>query len=225
MAITQLLGSGFRIAEVTFVGAAQQSSTTSATKTVSTSIGTARTDRYVIVYATLGTSGAGRSVSSATINGVAATIAQNLQSTSVTAGLACFFALVPTGTTPVTITAVLSGTTTSSVSNFHVYTLTGRSTLSVSGNADGGGATSATTSNTITPPVFGFSMHLWGTTSSPSSPTWSGTITPTQQGAISLSRTAVTDVLNANGGTSVTTTHTTATSIGRRLVTTSFAYR
>ena len=224
-----MMGGGFPNAVITFISSAQQAATTSATKTVSTSIGTASADRYVIVYGTFAnTQLTPRTISSATINGVAATIAQNIASTTATASIGCFFALVPTGTGAVTITANMSGTTVSSVSSFHVYTVTGRTTLTATAAVDSGAGAGVSTRSTITtPPVYGFAVHQWGGLTVPTTPTWSSTIgTPTITGVGTASTTyvSVTDTTSANGGVSVTTTFTSVNNTSCRMNSVSFSY-
>ena len=128
----------------------------------------------------------------------------------------------------VTITANMSGTTVSSVSSFHVYTVTGRTTLTATAAVDSGAGAGVSTRSTITtPPVYGFAVHQWGGLTVPTTPTWSSTIgTPTITGVGTASTTyvSVTDTTSANGGVSVTTTFTSVNNTSCRMNSVSFSY-
>jgi hypothetical protein len=95
---------------------------TSATKTfTSVDIGTPDADRYVIVTLQWVNSFGARTLNSATINGVSASVTTS-RTASISTGHGVFFAKVPTGTS-VTVVANLSGTTISNYTeNIAVYT-------------------------------------------------------------------------------------------------------
>jgi hypothetical protein len=96
---------------------------TSSTKTfTSVDIGTPDADRYVIVALQWVTDASSTSLSSATINGVSASVTTS-RSVSFNTAHGVFFAKVPTGTS-VTIVANLSGTTLTTYNeNIAIYTI------------------------------------------------------------------------------------------------------
>jgi len=226
MSLMQTVAGGFRNAIITWRSATTAVATASATKTISMSIGTEPSaDRYVIVYLQHPTSNTARTVNTATINGVSATIAVNLASGAASYGVACFFALVPTGSGSVGITANLTGTTTSATHAYQVWTVTGRTTLTFASSATSGVATSTTGSAVITPPVYGFNLNFYVAANAPTSPTWTSTLgAPTQVNSNGVTSSSVGDFTSANGGEAVTTTFTSANNQSRSVRSTSFSY-
>ncbi len=83
------------------------SNTTVYTYSASVNIGAAAANRRVVIGCSWAGDGAQRSVASATINGVSATIHLNTQRTAAGAGV--FSAVVPTGTTGITVVVTMDG--------------------------------------------------------------------------------------------------------------------
>lgn len=201
------------------------SSTGSATKTISLGIGTASSDRWVIVLFQW-PAGENRTISSATINSVSATIGSNNTSSSTTFGNGSFFAKVTSGTGVVTISAVLSGDTNTATSGFAVYTLTGRTTLTYSGTQNQSAVATATSrTTTLTVPSNGFNLNWWISTSTPTAGTWSGTPSaPTLQSPVSQ-RVCSSAFQNFTASSqSVTATFSHSNSIAVRLCSTAWNY-
>jgi hypothetical protein len=204
--------------------------TNSATKTVTASIGTESSDRWVVVMMQYPANSAfttGRSVNSATIGDISATIGHNFTSTSVSSGNVSFFAQVTSGTTAI-MTVNLSGTTNSTFSKFFVYTITGRTTLSFASVEDSGSASETSkTTTTATVTTDNFLISQWNSSSVPTNPVWSGSpsaptlllTSPSNTGA-----SGVFDNLEQSTKSDVTQTFSQDNSIICRLVTTRWQY-
>jgi len=213
-------------AVLTFRSIGLSSSTTSSSKSISLDIGTASSDRYVIVLFQSPTSSTGRTISSATIAGVSATIATNNASTSSVFGNGAFFAKVTTGSGAQTISVSLSGNTSEYTSGFAVYTLTGRTTLAFSSQNQSTATTATSRSTTLTVPTNGFSLNWWNSAvNAPTSGSWSGTpFAPVDQSGTTL-RICSSGFENFKGSSqSVTATFSHSNSIVVRLVSSSYTY-
>ena len=211
--------------ELAYQSIGESSSTSSATKTISLSIGDSNLNRWVIVLFQW-PAGTARTISSATINGVSATIGSNNANSSVAFGNGSFFAKVPNGNGAVTITAILTGTTNTATSGFAVYTLSGRTTLTYSGTQNQSAVATATSrTTTLTVPSNGFNLNWWVSTNTPTAGTWSGTPSaPTLQSPTSL-RVCSSAFQNFNSSSqSVTATFSHSNSIPVRLVSTAWNY-
>ena len=211
-----------------YIDAGTSTTTTSATKTINLNIGDASSDRWVIVLFQHPVSVSGRTVSSATINAVSASIGYNTSSATTLFGYSVFYANVASGTTGVTITAVLTGTSSNFPSRFIVFSLYGKTTLSYTSVQDTGSATT-TTRTTSTSNVAGnnFVLNQWSAGIAASSPAWSGTPSaPTQQGNTSdgLMYGAVFNNLGDTLKATVGTTFTTSNSIACRLFSSLWSY-
>ena len=224
----QALTGGSSIGTIAYQATAASATSSSATKTVSIGIGTASADRWVIVGLQTPTNNPGRTVSSATINGVAATIAYNIPTASTSFGVHVFYALVTAGTGNVTVTAVMTGTTGNQVSRFFTYTVTGRTTLAYVTFTDSGLAASASSrTTTLTCPHRGFNLNFYGASSTATTPVWSGTPTaPTEQslGVNGINRASVYNGLNGNGVESVVATFSSGNTPICRMTTSSWTY-
>jgi hypothetical protein len=198
--------------------------TNSATKTISINIGTGTDFRWVIAWIAWPASTTGRTISSATIAGVSASIAVNIASTSTTFGFGCFFARVSSGGTQ-TITVNLTGTTNSSNSGFAVYNLTGRNSLAFSASNDSGAATTTSRTTTLTVPSNGFSLNFWAAVLPPTSATWSGSpSTPVDQSPTNnvVCSSGFENFFSSSRSVSATFSH--SNSIASRMISSSFTF-
>jgi hypothetical protein len=232
MSIMQSLFIGKTPVILDFASSSVATATTSATKTTSTSIGTASADRWVMVLVQWPIRGSGgfgpiASLSTATINGVSASIGYNFANTQISVGTAVFYALVTSGTGAVTITANLTNVTNNNPTRFIVYTVTGRDTLSYTANNNSAFATATTLSTSLACPTNGFNLNMWTTVATaPTSPTWSGTpSTPTLQNATSdsFNYASVYDG-TSSAGVTVGATFTQSNSIYCKLTSSSWTY-
>jgi len=207
-----------------YVDFGESASTTSATKTLSIDIGTASNDRWVIVLMQFSNGGT-RSLSSATINGVSATIGFNIANTSTAFGFCSFFANVTSGSGSQTVTAILTGTTNSGVSRFSVYTLTGRNTLSYVANTATNAATTTSRTTTLDSPADGFNLNMYSTSTIPTSGSWSGTpSTPVDQSPVNIRQPTSAFENWGNAQQSVTATFSHSNSMSVRMITSSYTY-
>ena len=155
------------IATLTSQGPFQMAASTAATKTASVNIGTATSTRWVIIFVrTPVTTITPRTFTSATINGVTATIAYSNSSSTTSGGNAAIFANVTTGTTGVTVNVVTSGASANGTTEFLVYTLDGRTTLSYVSSSTTTIVTGTSRTNSLAMSAGGFNFfHLsFGTT-------------------------------------------------------------
>jgi hypothetical protein len=213
-----------RFPVLTFQSIGQSSSTNSATKSISLGIGTASSDRYVIVLVQW-PAGNNRTISSATINGVSASIATNNSSSSLAFGNAAIFAKVTAGSGSQTISVTLSGTTNTATSGFAVYTLTGRTTLAFSSQNQSAVATATSRSTTLTVPANGLSLNWWISVSTPTSGSWSGSpSTPVKQSPITQRICSSAFENFSSASQSVTATFSHSNNIAVRLVSSSYTY-
>jgi hypothetical protein len=213
-----------RFPVLTFQSIGASSSTNSATKSISLNIGTASSDRYVIVLVQW-PAGNNRTINSATINGVSASIATNNSSSSLAFGNGAIFAKVAAGSGSQTISFVLSGTTNNATSGFAVYTLTGRTTLAFSSQNQSAVATATSRSTTLTVPADGLSLNWWISTNTPTSGSWSGTPSaPVDQSGTTLRVCSSAFENFSSASQSVTATFSHSNSIPVRLVSSSYTY-
>lgn len=205
----------------------QATATSSATKTFSgMSFGSASSTRWIIALVQLAPSSTARTVSSATIGGVSATITYNTASAGTTFGLTAVYANVPTGTSG-SVVVNLTGTTSTLVSRCILYTVTGRDTLSYLTNTDTGTASATSRSTTLDVPAYGFNLNMFVSGSPITSPTWSGTpSTPVLVVDAGLLRSsAFSDNINTNSTSSVTATISwTSGATTSRMITSSWEY-
>jgi hypothetical protein len=212
-------------AVLTFRSIGLSSSTTSSSKSISLDIGTASSDRYVIVLFQHPASSTSRTISSATIAGVSATIATNNASTSISFGIGSFFAKVTAGSGAQTISVTLTGSTGEATSGFAVYTLTGRTTMAFSAQNQSTVVEGTSRTTTLTVPTNGFSLNFWTSTTAPTAGVWSGTpFAPVDQSGTTL-RICSSGFENFKGSSqSVTATFSHSNNIPVRLSSSSYTY-
>lgn len=213
-------------ASLTYTGTASTAASTSLTKTATINIGNASTDRWAIILFQFPVSSSGsQTISSATINGVTATIGYNKTNGLAAFGEGVLYALIPNTTGNVTVSVTLSGATSSNISRFSAFTLIGRTSLSYGSFTSAGPGINTSRSTSISCGVRGFILHQWIAGSAPTSGAWSGTDSTLQNpSSDGQQQVAVYDGTNGNGDTTVSTTYSQSNTLNCELISSSWTY-